>query len=317
MAKRKRLSAAILTPDTQASETASSRPPIAHVAGAAADQAGLAEVARVLTEAREEGRLIQRLPLCEIETGHLVRDRIAFDAPEMESLRTSLAARGQQVPIEVVARPEGGYGLISGLRRVMALRELGEAQVLAIIRQPESSAAAYLAMVEENEIRAGISFYERARLASEAARLGLYPTAAAAIAALFGNASAAKRSKIGSFVRLHEAVGPALRFPAAIPERLGLALAGALETSDFAQSLAAELVAADPGDAPAERAVLEACVAGQGRKNVPNPPVRAENTEIAPGLVLTQKGSRLTLSGKALTPELQADLEAWLRDRLS
>jgi hypothetical protein len=32
-------------------------------------------------------------------------------------------------------------------------------------------------MVEENEIRAGISFYERARLAAEAAKLGIYPDA--------------------------------------------------------------------------------------------------------------------------------------------
>jgi hypothetical protein len=72
-------------------------------------------------------------------------------------------------------------------------------------------------MVEENEIRAGISFYERARLAAEAAKLGIYPDAAAAIAALFTSASPAKRSKIGSFVRVHEALGHALRYPAAIP----------------------------------------------------------------------------------------------------
>jgi ParB family chromosome partitioning protein len=45
----------------------------------------------------------------------------------MAALVTSLRARGQQVPIEVVAR-EGGYGLISGLRRVMALREIGETE---------------------------------------------------------------------------------------------------------------------------------------------------------------------------------------------
>jgi ParB family chromosome partitioning protein len=48
--------------------------------------------------------------------------------------------------------------------------------VLALIRRPETSADAYLAMVEENEIRAGISFYERARLAAEAAKLGSIPT---------------------------------------------------------------------------------------------------------------------------------------------
>jgi ParB family chromosome partitioning protein len=227
MAKRKRLSPALLSADIR-SETCSngplethsetrSRPPIAQVAGETAEHAAFAELTRTLTEAREEGRLIQRLPLAQIETGHLVRDRMAFDADEMAALVASLRARGQQVPIEVVARPEGGYGLISGLRRVMALREIGEAGVLALIRRPETSSDAYLAMVEENEIRAGISFYERARLAAEASKLGIYPDPAAAIGALFASASPAKRSKIGSFVRVHEALGPALRYPAAIP----------------------------------------------------------------------------------------------------
>jgi ParB family chromosome partitioning protein len=114
----------------------------------------------------------------------------------------------------------------------MALREIGETEVLALMRRPETSADAYLAMVEENEIRAGMSFYERARLAAEAAKLGIYPDPAAAIAALFTSASPAKRSKIGSFVRVHEALGDALRYPTAIPERLGLALAAALDRDE-------------------------------------------------------------------------------------
>jgi ParB family chromosome partitioning protein len=226
-------------------------------------------VTRTLTEAREEGRLIQRLPLAEIETGHLVRDRMAFDESDMAALVTSLRARGQQVPIEVVAQ-EGGYGLISGLRRVMALREIGETEVLALIRRPETSSDAYLAMVEENEIRAGMSFYERARLAAEAAKLGIYPDPAAAIAALFTSASPAKRSKIGSFVRVHEALGDALRYPAAIPERLGLALAAALDRdAQAAARLARALDDAMPTDSGAERAVLEK-VLSEGVKTGPN-----------------------------------------------
>lgn len=314
MAKRKRLSPAVLTSEgvDPAPETKSSAPPIAHIAGAAAEQAGLAEVARVLTEARQEGRLIQKLPLAEIETGHLVRDRIAFDAPDMESLRASLATRGQQVPIEVVARPKGGYGLISGLRRVMALRELGELQVLAVIREPETSADAYLAMVEENEIRAGISFYERARLAYEAAKLGLYPSVQAAIAALFGNASPAKRSKIGSFARVHEALGAQLRFPAAIPERLGLAMAAALEEgTGFVSALRATLAANPPEDAPAERGLIEAALRGKkGSK-----PQSGDIFEPAPGIRLEAKAGKVVLSGKGVTEDLRAALLDWLAAR--
>ena len=92
---------------------------------------------------------------------------MAFDADEMAALVASLRARGQQVPIEVVAREakgtgRNGYGLISGLRRVMALREIGAAEVLALVRRPETSSEAYLAMVEENEIR-GRHFLLRTR----------------------------------------------------------------------------------------------------------------------------------------------------------
>ena len=84
-------------------------------------------------------------------------------------------------------------------------------------------------MVEENEIRVGLSYYERARIAARAAELGVFPDTASALARLFASASRAKRSKIGSFLRLYTALDDRLRFPAAIPERLGLRLARALD----------------------------------------------------------------------------------------
>jgi ParB family chromosome partitioning protein len=147
----------------------------------------------------------------------------------MAALVASLRARGQQVPIEVVAREEGGYGLISGLRRVMALREIGEAGGSGSDPPPETSSDAYLAMVEENEIRAGISFYERARLAAEAAKLGIYPDPAG------GDRGALRLGEPGQAVQDRvlragaRGARAALRYPAAIPERLGLALAAALD----------------------------------------------------------------------------------------
>jgi chromosome partitioning protein len=110
MAKRKRLSPALLAADIATLETGSnrplethSRPPIAQVAGETAEHAAFAEVARTLTEAREEGRLIQRLPLAEIETGTWCATAWSSTG-EMAALVASLRARGQQVPIEVVAR---------------------------------------------------------------------------------------------------------------------------------------------------------------------------------------------------------------------
>ena len=313
MAKRKRLSPAILSSSTASadSSTTAARPPIANVAGEAAEHAALVDVAHALTQARAEGRLIQKLPLAQIETGHLVRDRVAFDEAEMTALRDSLAARGQQVPVEVVALADGRFGLISGLRRVMALRALAADDVLALVRQPETSADAYLAMVEENEIRAGISFYERARLAAKAAELGIYDSAASAIAALFASASAAKRSKIGSFVRLHNSLGDVLRFPAAIPERLGLALAAAVDAGAGA-ALRAALETAAPASAETERKVLEDALRAQGA--APAKP-QANPQEIAPGITLEAKSGRVVLSGKGVTPALRQALEEWLKTR--
>jgi ParB family chromosome partitioning protein len=324
MAKRKRLSPALMATETGSEGRIEpvSRPPIATVAGESAASAGFAEVARELTEAREEGRLIQRLPLEAIETGHLVRDRVAFDGDEMAALRSSLDQRGQQVPIEVVNTGDGRYGLISGLRRVLALRDLGAAHVLALVRRPESSAEAYLAMVEENEIRAGISFYERARLAAEAARLGLYPDPAAAISALFGAASPAKRSKIGSFVRIHAALGDVLRFPAAIPERVGLALAGALDRdAGFAAALRAALAAADADTAEAERGVLQTALA-RSSEPAPRPGGRGRPRRAPPGpapaaggIVIDARPGWVLLTGDGITEALCRDLELWLVDR--
>jgi ParB family chromosome partitioning protein len=235
MAKRKRLSPALLSADI-GPETGSngplethSRPPIAQVAGETAEHAAFAELTRTLTEAREEGRLIQRLPLAEIETGHLVRDRMVFDAAEMAALVASLRARGQQVPIEVVARAEGGYGLISGLRRVMALarserrRSWRWCAVPRPLRRPISPWSRKTRSAPASPFTNARGWRRRRRSSAS------IPTPRRRSGRCFTSASPAKRSKIGSFVRVHEALGHALRYPAAIPERLGLALAAVLD----------------------------------------------------------------------------------------
>lgn len=303
-------------------------PPVARIAGDAATRAALDELADTLRAAREGGRMIVELPLDAVEVDHLTRDRLHFDAEDMAALKASLRARGQQTPIEVVALAEGRYGLISGARRMAALAELrtetGEArfgQVLALIRPATDAPAAYLAMVEENEIRSPLSFYERARLAEEAARLGLYDSAGAAVKALFVHAPAAKRSKILNFVALHRGLGTALRFPEAIPEKLGLALAKLLETeSGVGARLQAALQAADPQDAAAERAVLETALAGPMAKAPDSAPAASadpvpEAVDIAPGLRLTARPGRALLTGKGVDAVLLADLLAWLENQ--
>ena len=211
--------------------------PIAQVAGDAATVAALQDLGAELARARAEGRMAEDLPLDAIDDSYLMRDRLVQDEEEMAALRDSLFRRGQQTPIEVVALPEPkngvAYGLISGWRRLTALRQMALddprfASVRARIVTPDSLQAAYVAMVEENEIRANLSHYERARIALRAVHEGIYPTRKAALQGLFVAVPRARRSKINSFIALVETLDRLLSFPTAIPEKLGLDLARGL-----------------------------------------------------------------------------------------
>ena len=324
--------------------------PIAQVAGEAAATSALQEVVAVLDAARAEGRLVQRLALDQIDTGYLVRDRIETDEEALAQLIDSLRAHGQRSPIEVteLAPDASGlirYGLISGWRRIAALRRLhietGDdrfAAVLALLRRPETAEAAYVAMVEENEVRLGLSYYERARIAARAADLGVFDSEKQALQRLFASASRARRSKIGSFLGIYRALDGVLRFPSALPERLGLSLAHLLEDApEAAARLAADLAARPAPDAAEEQARLAAAVASAaapgpdpvpapGRAPVPPAPGQpapnrapaAAAEEIRPGVFLTVGGGWtrpvLTLSGPNVGPEFRERLLHWLQN---
>lgn len=306
-------------PDVQPDTSARGRAPIADVAGDAAAQSAFEEVAGELQSARKEGRMVLRLPLDAVEAGHLVRDRVAVDADDMATLMDSLRARGQQAPIEVVELGGGRYGLISGWRRLMALQALHEegsqegrfATVQALVRSPESAAEAYCAMVEENEIRADLSFYERARIAVKAVEQGVHKTTKDAVQSLFSAARPAKRSKIMAFTALVETLDDHLRFPRAIPEKLGLRLVQALrEDAGFRRRLTEALRKASRRDTPeAERRVLERVLSGD------KTPAATKTENLTSGVTLTAGSGRVTLSGAAVDAELIADLRRWLRAR--
>jgi ParB family chromosome partitioning protein len=314
MAKRKRLELPTDTiPSDLETKSAFSAPrakmPIADVAGDVAGRAALEEVAREMTAAEGEGRIVKKLPLSKVSVLHLSRDRMILDEVEMEALTASIGKRGQQTPIEVVPLPGGKFGLISGLRRMEALKALGADHVLALVRTPETSQAAYQAMIEENEIRANLSFYERANIAVATVGQGVYPDARAAVKDLFAHAPRAKRSKIVKFVTIRETLGDALSFPAAIPEHLGLALAQAIiDDPKVAGRISSTLKSAAPEDAAAERKVLEAAL---------KRPVVSKSVaeEIAPGLTLDVKAGRAVLSGKAINRDFIQALRDWAASR--
>lgn len=301
-------------------------PPIASVSAEASAMAALQELAGEVTRAREQGRLVQAVPLDTIDEGWIARDRIAMDEEELTALIESLRAHGQRSAIEVVVLSETGsaqtgsgpaqkrYGLISGWRRLTALKRLfeetGDARfstVLAIQRRPEAAGDAYVAMVEENEIRLGLSYYERARIAALSVRAGVFPSEKAALQQLYANVSRAKRSKIRSFLRIFESLDGALRFPWAIPERLGLTIATRLEAEPaFAGDLAAQLGRTIPQSAEAEQTLIQRALKAQDVKAVveDTSPVR---------LRVTAKG--VVLEGHGVDDQLIADLRNWLEAR--
>ncbi|MAU53293.1 MAG: nuclease [Roseovarius sp.] len=350
MAKRKRLGGPLQdylgTSEEAAPPPVASAAPIARVAGDASLNAAFEEVSRELSAARSEGRLVQRLSLDRIEAAWLIRDRShpgTGEDPDFAALLESLRRFGQRTPIEVVDLGQGRYGLISGWRRLTALTRLrdetGEARfdtVLAFLRQPASSEEAYVSMVEENEIRLGLSYYERARIAAKSVEAGVFDTPRAALQALFASASRAKRSKIGSFLTLYEALGDAVRFPQALTERLGLALVRIIEADDSAGSrLRAHLEQSETDTVEAEQSLIagfiekESPPAPTASSEVSGPPATAPDgsersvqkvesvsdtaKEVCPGLYLTEKGGSLRLSGPAIGPAFRARLEAWLR----
>lgn len=315
MAKRKRLEIPVGEanfPDSETNSTGMMMPrvrmPIADVAGDTAGRAALEEVAREMTAAEEEGRVVKKLPLEAISIEHLQRDRMVLDPEELDMLKASLLERGQQTPVEVV-RTGNAYGLISGLRRIVALKAIGETHVLALVRKPDTAAEAYRAMVEENEIRADLSFYERAHIAALCAEKGVYASPREAVSGLFAHAPGPKRSKILKFIVICEALGDVLRFPAAIPEKLGLKLATALEADRrLAGRISGQLRRADLPDAAAERRVLERVLKPETRTT-------AAVEEIAPGVTLQMRKGRAVLSGRAVDEGFQEALRSWVLSR--
>lgn len=335
MAKRKRLSPAVglgttatptaaptTTPGATSDGAPVTRAPIASVAGEAATAAAFDAVAAELSDAKTSGRMVMQLPLEAIDPAYLIRDRLVMEAEDMDALMDSLRRRGQQSPIEVVDLGEGRYGLISGARRLKALerllRETGEDRygtVQALVRQPEDQVATYVAMIEENEIRADLSFYERARIAHKSVEAGVFATQKSALQSLFAGISFSKRSKIKSFIVLVEALDDVLRFPAQLTERQGLALVKAI--SEDARAAAQVRVVLEQTDAatPAqEEMVIASFLKPPAAQPPAQPSAKSEpkQVEIARGIRMEARAGRVVLEGEGVTEAFIARLTAVL-----
>lgn len=231
------------------------RPGMAPIAQVAAETAAMSEMtepdvraarardqadAQRLRHAQEQGLLIAEILIDQIEDGAMIRDRMSMDEAELLELRLSIAANGLRLPIEVFemeyAEGQGPrYGLLSGYRRlhaVRALRALSGAMkydsIRALIRPATEADHAFVAMVEENEVRSGLSHFERGRIAVIAADQGAFSNIEEAVNRLYASGSKAKRSKVRSFALIFEELGDMLRFPEGLTEKRGLRLSAAL-----------------------------------------------------------------------------------------
>lgn len=289
-----------------------------------------------LHAAQAQGLLMVEVPVDQIDEGAMIRDRMTLREDELLELRQSIAAHGLRLPIEVfeLERPvEGGprYGLLSGYRRLLAvqgLRDLTEAPkydvIRALIRPRTEADAAFVAMIEENEVREELSQFERGRIAVIAANHGAFANTEDAVDKLFATGSKAKRSKVRSFALIFEELGDMLQFPEGLSERRGLRLSAALRRGAEA-GLRRALSDHAPVDADEEWAVLEPVIAkieqgprdaSRGGRPKAKPVgygwIDSQTIRTSGGVTIRRasdsKGHILRLEGRAVTAELMDSL---------
>ncbi|MFC3612716.1 ParB/RepB/Spo0J family partition protein [Lutimaribacter marinistellae] len=248
-----------------------------------AEQAIRAEndrLAKEFVQLKREGLVTGRIPLEEVVTEKLVRDRKPGLDDALDELKTSIREIGLSNPIRVEARSDGRYELIQGMRRLLAYRALLDETGEEIYRTipagitplSDDTATTYRRMVDENLIRKDISFAEMAELARRYAQDPANDCADAgeAVAILFKSASYTKRSYIRAFADLLARFDKLLEHPADIPRNLGVDLKRRLDREPELVSDIVHALRAAPGrDAAQEIAILRGFVTDSGAGTLP------------------------------------------------
>ena len=255
MSRKKRMFDIDLPDDPVTEEAATTAPRRGPMASAIAEnaealQARAAAIAAIRDEndalahefvaLREAGQVISMVPLEDVHTHLLVRDRLPAEDEELADLVTSIRELGLSNPIRLADRGDGtGYELIQGFRRLSAYRQLqaegqGDWSTIPALVLPASQdiSSLYRRMVDENVIRKDLSFAEMAQAAMNYAS---DPGTDAhdlktAVARLFQSAPYSKRSYIRAFARVMEVLGPTLCYPTEIPRVLGVRLAQEIDS---------------------------------------------------------------------------------------
>ncbi len=194
------------------------------------------------------------------------------------------------------------------------------ASINAIIRDPDTIGGTITAMVEENEIRASLSHYERGRISVIAAQQGVFTSTEAAVDQLFKAGSKAKRSKFRSFALIFEELGDLLEFPESLREKDGLRVSAVLRAG--AESRFREVLSsAQAANAKEEWAQLEMVVqeyeaetlpsgkGGRPRTKTPMPGWQNADTLLLSSGITLQSGTDgqgyvIRLRGKAVNGDI-------------
>ncbi|MEO0945776.1 MAG: ParB N-terminal domain-containing protein, partial [Pseudomonadota bacterium] len=216
---------------------------------------------------RDAGHVIVEVPLDEVKTTMLVRDRlVSVEDMELDELVTSIRDLGMSNPIRVIKRPGDGYELVQGYRRLAAYRRLRDAEgegtwgriPALVLVDAEDMSGLYRRMLDENIVRKDLSFAEMAHAAQVYAADPATDASdiSAAVAALFQSAPYSKRSYIRSFAQLMDLIGDKLMYPTQLPRALGVAVARALKVEEATQGLRRDLSAHEGRTAEEELSVL-------------------------------------------------------------
>ena len=172
------------------------------------------------------------LPTAQIDAEALPRDRTRVAPEPLADLTHSIAMTGLRMPVEVSAptTPRGPYhdGLISGYRRLTVARALCMPTIPAIVLKVTSIPQAMALMVAENEVRADLSPWEKARVLVAARDEGLFDTIEAAIDALPPLSPPVTRSRLRANATVVEALAGLLTTPESDSYRHLARLANAL-----------------------------------------------------------------------------------------
>lgn len=272
----------------------------------------------------------KNIPISDITTWALPRDRTLITIETMDELQNSIAQNGLRLPIELIAN-ETGYSLISGYRRLFAFQRLFEqtkdekyATIPAFIRD-YTDTTALAAMVEENEIRQPLSPWERGHIIVRTTENGSFESADAAIQALFPHASRQKRAKLRAISEVVWEFDGVLTDPELLSERQLMRLANAIrhDWADILHTALNELRGLDSRQEWARLlpilAEVEGLIANNHSTN-PNTPRR--NITPRPGIIIrrerTKYGFCFHISGSKASGMLMNsvldEIERWLTD---